>query len=208
MDLYNIKTKNKKGMFFMTFFVYVIGIFLIAVIFIIISGLVSSTKQELEYSEPILHYQFPITFVQAFLYAELTPQQKKELGIDKNTPYYVKDLLSESNFGSDQEKIYEQIKQDFVTKHNSSLDSFKQHANLNFYMPENYYLYVYDTLERDDFQMKCLLDTYNYGLFFPIQSTSQSKYKAIIFYKFPSCKTVASEKFKDNLNNGGLRNLN
>ncbi len=156
------------------------AILVIGLCFYLIFSSMSSSKNGYETSAPLLKYEFPTMYVYTFLHMPIQETDLKELGLDKDKKYYVKDLLY---INTDSAKI---IIDKYESEYNSQmlkLDSFGNNM-LELYerfseidYPEDYLIYI----EYDRTTIPSIQEALDYENYFFHLKNKDGKYTAVYF---------------------------
>jgi hypothetical protein len=86
--------KNKKTQaLYQEIIIAAFSILMVSFALFIASKAVISTNEDINKASPQISYQYPAVFVHTFLMMEIKKEDIKDLNLDENKKYYVKDLL-------------------------------------------------------------------------------------------------------------------
>jgi hypothetical protein len=185
-NCFNVST-GKKAYLYEEILPMVVSLIIIGVVLFTFSAQVNSAKDDYEQSAPTLKNQFPISFVQSFLYVELNSSQKQQLSIEPETVFYVKDLL-QKKFEDDgpEKKIFQEIRTEYI-------NAMEGAQLLEFYSKSSGAMSVgnYDNLLiRKEVttlnSLSCLRDE-NYYFYLPYMEDISSKLVVILFSDSVAC---------------------
>lgn len=94
MENNRVKQNKKANMTYTEFALIVIVIISIGLILFFSINDISGTKEAITKMAPELTYKFPAVFIHTFLMQEIDKDDIKNLGLDVNKKYFVKDILA------------------------------------------------------------------------------------------------------------------
>jgi hypothetical protein len=181
-------SKIKKGYLYEEILPIVVSLIIIGGVLFTFSSQTSSAQVQYEYSAPTLKNQFPISFIQSFLYVELNQTQKKSLSINESTYFNAKDLL-QREYGDSEEKIFLELRGGYIDAMKGK-QLLHQYSNTpgahNFGNSDN--LLIRQEIGSLD-SLFCL-EPENYYFYLPYTSDISSKLVVIIFSD-PICLTAS-----------------
>ncbi len=159
---------------------------------------ISGTKTTIEKSAPDLTYKFPASFIQGFLYAKISKEDKTSLNLDENKIYYVKDIIYLK--GKDAEKEIRNIRQDYILEMNRlSQDSGgNMHDYYREFSKDNYKEENLLSISFDQDEIPLLENSFSDKNYFYFVKQKNGKYTIIYFI----ARGVNEDEFYSNENMG------
>ena len=107
--------KNKKGvMLYQELILVVFSIVVIGISLFIVSYSSNASLDKISSQTLDLNYKFPATFIQSFLYQELSEDDKNKLNLNSDEIYFVKDIVTYDE--SKVKNILQRIRDEFILK--------------------------------------------------------------------------------------------
>lgn len=156
--------KSKNGSILANEFVlYVVMIFVMTITLIASQYLVSGAQKDNSQMAPNITYQYPSLFVKSFLYFPIPKEDIKDLELDENKNYFIKDLIYLGD--DDAMEVVKSLKYSYIAnlKLKNSLGYFSGFSALS--IVESNLLYIdYEATKIPD--LETYLDKNNYFFYF------------------------------------------
>lgn len=142
---------------------------------------ISGAKTTIEKSAPEITYKFPASFVQGFLYAEISDEDKISLNLDENKNYYVKDIIYLK--GKDAENEIRKIREEYILEMNRlSQDSGgNMHDYYREFSKDNYKEENLLSISFDEEEIPLLENSFSDKNYFYFVKQKNGKYTIIYF---------------------------
>jgi len=175
--------KNKKAMLVETMIAWIFAILAIGIAMFFATTSNIGQNDILQDSAPVIQYQYPILYLNTFLNQDLIPKEIKEVGLDENKKYKIKDII---RFWEKSEvlDLLENKRSDYIIEQADEKDgSLRFYKNTAIEKVDENNLLIFTKVDESELNMKiedCTRDVQNYCFYF---KTDNQDYVIVSFEK-------------------------
>jgi len=174
-----VKIFNNKKAIATEMIVWILAIIFIGAVLVTTGIFIKNQNDMINKAAPEIQYQYPIVFLNTFLYQKIDNKDVENLGLDVLKTYRVSDLITIGDI--DSMEIVERIKDNYLEKELEKDESLNFYFNLiNQQIPKSKLIVFYEQESLDDI-LDCQADVQNYCFY--LRTNRDVDFYTIIAFK-------------------------